>query len=102
MKLDIDEFAEGAIILNGFEDCIVGVVSEYGNGNRILYSRNAIINKLITDDLMTESEADEYFDYNIIGGHFGDQNPVFLEYALTPVITINENKQEQYNYLINE
>lgn len=82
MKLDIDEYAEGAIILNGFEDCVVGVVSEFGNGPRLLYSRAAIINKLAKNDGMTESEAEEYFDFNIIGGFFGEQNPVFLDYSL--------------------
>ena len=71
----INEHAEGAVLLTGFNDCIVGVVEEFG-GNRVLYSKEKIIQKLMED--MSEEEAYEYFDYNIIGGYFGDQNPVFL------------------------
>jgi len=26
---------------------------------------------------MTEEEAYEYYDYNILGGYFGEQGPVF-------------------------
>ena len=39
----IDEIAEGAIILDGLDDAIVGVTEEFGNETRILYSREKII-----------------------------------------------------------
>jgi len=35
-----------------------------------------IISKLCKD--MSSEEAYEYFDFNIIGGYFGEQNPIFL------------------------
>jgi hypothetical protein len=38
-------------------------------------------------DGMVYSEAEEYYDYNIIGGYFGEQNPVFLDLPLTPIKT---------------
>jgi hypothetical protein len=75
---DIDEFAEGAIILDGLDDAIVGIVEEFGNGRRILYSKYKILTILCDRDLMTMGEAEEYFDYNIIGLYAGEQNPVFL------------------------
>ena len=37
---DIDQYAEGAIILDGLNDAIIGIVEEFGNGPRILYSKN--------------------------------------------------------------
>ena len=73
---DINELAEGAILLDGFDDCIIGITEEFGNGPRILYSKEKIINKLMED--MSEEESLEYFDFNIIGGYFGEQNPIFL------------------------
>lgn len=77
MKRDeINELAEGAILLDGFDDCIIGITEEFGNGPRILYSKEKIINKLMED--MSEEESLEYFDFNIIGGYFGEQNPIFL------------------------
>lgn len=76
---DINELAEGAILLTGFDDCIIGITEEFGNEPRILYSKDKIIKKLMED--MTEEEAYEYYDYNIIGGYFGERNPIFLSYA---------------------
>jgi hypothetical protein len=75
---DIDEYAEGAIILDGLDDAIIGIVEEFGNGPRILYSKNKILTILCERDLMTHSEAVEFFDYNIIGLYAGEQNPIFL------------------------
>jgi hypothetical protein len=75
---DIDEFAEGAIILDGLNDAIIGITEEFGNGPRILYSKNKILNILCNRDGMTWSESEEFYDYNILGLHAGEQNPVFL------------------------
>ena len=75
---DINEYAEGAIILDGLDDAIIGIVEEFGNGPRILYSKNKILTILCERDEMTYSEAVEFFDYNIIGLYAGEQNPVFL------------------------
>jgi hypothetical protein len=81
MKLDmsyIDEFAEGAVILTDLNDAILGITEEFGNGPRILYSKSKIINILCERDKMTEEEAEEFYDYNILGLYAGEQNPIFL------------------------
>lgn len=78
MKLDIDEYAENAVLLVGLEDAIIGVVEEFGNGPRILYSKDKIINILIERDGMDELEAIEFYDFNILGLYTGEQNPLFL------------------------
>ena len=91
--LDIDEYADGAILLDGFEDCIIGIVEEFGNGRRILYSKDMILDKLQTRDGMTSSEAEEFYEYNILGLHAGEQNAVFLDLELLP-----EKKDEEYIY----
>jgi hypothetical protein len=75
-KEEVEELAEGAILLDGFDDCITGVVEEFGNGVRILYSRDKILGSLQKD--MSYEDALEYYYYNIVGGHFGDRNPLFL------------------------
>jgi hypothetical protein len=80
----LDEFAEGAIILDNFDDCIVGISEQFGEGNRIVYSKDMIIKKLCEE--MSEEEALEYYDYNILGGYFGEQNPIFLSISGHPHI----------------
>lgn len=72
----LDELAEGAIILSGYDDCIIGVSEEFGNGPRIIYSRKKIIEKLMVG--IEYEEALEFYYYNIVGGFFGEQNPIFL------------------------
>jgi hypothetical protein len=75
---DIDEIAEGAIILDGLDDAIIGVIEEFGRDNRILYSKNKIIEILSERDGMDWEDAEEFYGYNILGLYAGEQNPVFL------------------------
>ena len=84
MNIDIDEYAEGAILLDGLEEAIIGIVEEFGNGRRILYSKRIILSLLQTRDGMTEQEAEEFYDFNILGLYAGEQNAVFLDLSVTP------------------
>jgi hypothetical protein len=84
MNVDIDEYAEGAILLDGLEEAIIGIVEEFGNGRRILYSKRIILSLLQTRDGMTEQEAEEFYDFNILGLYAGEQNAVFLDLSVTP------------------
>jgi hypothetical protein len=84
MTVDINSYAENAILLDGLESCIVGIVEEFGGGNRILYSKSKIIQLLCERDLMTEGEAEEFYDYNILGLYAGEQNAVFLDLKINP------------------
>ena len=75
---DINEFAEGAVILDGLDDAIIGIVEEFGNGPRILYSKDKILTILCERDGMSIEEAEEFYGYNIVGLYAGEQNAVFL------------------------
>jgi hypothetical protein len=87
MVIDLNEYAEGAVLLDGLESAIIGIIEEFGNGTRVLYSKPMIINILCTRDEMTESEAEEFYQFNILGLHAGEQNAVFLDMKLLPVQT---------------
>lgn len=75
----LKEFAKGAILLDGLEEAIIGIVEEFGNGPRILYSKKKIIEILMERDSMTELDAIEFYDYNILGLYASPQNALFLE-----------------------
>ena len=94
MIVDIDSYAEGAIILDGFNGAIVGITEEFGGIKRLLYSKDKIL-KILQENLMTQSEAEEYYDYNILGLYANNQNPIFLDLEIIP-IKMNEN----YEYKI--
>jgi len=97
VTVDIDEYAEGAVLLDGLESAIVGIVEDFGNGNRILYSKQKILNILQERDLMTMGEAEEFYDYNIIGLYAGEQNAVFLDLEITPI-----KKEDGWEYQLTE
>jgi len=84
MTLDIHEYAEGAVLLAGLDNAIIGIVEDF-TGRKILYSKPKILNILMVRDGMTESEAEEFYDYNILGLYASDLNPVFLDVEVTPV-----------------
>lgn len=77
-EYDINEFCEGAIVLDGLDDAIVGIVEEFGSGPRILYSRDKILEILQKRDGMTFEESEEFYGFNILGLYAGEQNPIFL------------------------
>lgn len=79
--MDLEELfdsAFGAVILTGFDDAIIGLVEEFGNGPRILYSREKILQIMVERDGMTYEDAMEFYDFNILGLHAGEQNPIIL------------------------
>lgn len=76
---EIKEFAEGAIILDGLDEAIMGIAEEFGNGYRIVYSKSKIFGVLMNRDGMTEEEAIEFYEYNILGLYASPQNAIFFE-----------------------
>ena len=72
--MDLDELfepAEGAVVLTGFDDAIIGLAEEFGNGPRILYSREKIL-QMMTENkqkgiYLTPEPKDHNFGYPIDG-----------------------------------
>ena len=95
VTVDIDEYAEGAVLLDGLESAIVGIVEDFGSpGRKMLYSKQRILNILQERDLMTMGEAEEFYDYNILGLYAGEQNAVFLDQGLEPI----KNEENKWEY----
>jgi hypothetical protein len=98
MTVDIDEYAEGAVLLDGLEDAMIGIVEDFGSpGRKILYSKPRILHILQERDLMTYGEAEEFYDYNILGLYAGEQNAVFLDLEITPI-----KKEDGWEYQLTE
>jgi hypothetical protein len=96
--VDIDEYAEGAVLLDGLEGAIVGIVEDFGSpGRKMLYSKQRILDILQERDLMTMGEAEEFYDYNILGLYAGEQNAVFLDLEITPI-----KKEDSWEYQLKE
>ena len=65
------------MIMDGFDDCIAGVVHRYGQPTIVCYDKEKVLEQLM-DDGMTDEEAIEYFEYNQIGAWVGEQTPCFI------------------------
>lgn len=73
----IDETFEVIIYPSGFEDCIVGVGERFGGPPVAVLDVEKMFKKMEKDG-MTREEAIEYFEFNILGAHVGEENPVYL------------------------
>ena len=72
-----------AVILEGYETCIVGLAERYGiNGPVLAYDYQRCIEVLIKRDDMSYDEAVEFFEFNTLGGWFGDGTSIFVTLKL--------------------
>jgi hypothetical protein len=64
---------------DGFDDCLVGLGFRFGNRGTLVYDQAKVIEKLKQDSKMTEEEAFEYYEFNILGAFVGENMPIFVE-----------------------
>jgi hypothetical protein len=77
MTNNFDVLDEEMMIMDGFDDCIIGVCERFGQERIVAYDGDAVIDKLISNG-MTSEEALEYFDFNQLGAWVGDRTPCFI------------------------
>ena len=63
--------------IDGHDEAIMGVVHRFGQDAILCYDYEKVISQLVTDG-MTDEEASEWFDFNIIGAWGGEGTPCFL------------------------
>ena len=80
MKDKIEKFCVESeidvLFADGFDDAIIGLGRCF-NTYKVIYDKSKLIKKLMED--MTMEEAEEFFEFNIIGSYVGDGTPVFIE-----------------------
>jgi hypothetical protein len=73
----LQETEQTVPLLNGLDDALIGIGSQYTKPPTAIYSHTKIIETLIKQG-MTPEEAIEYTDYNIIGAWTGEQTPTII------------------------
>ena len=63
--------------MDGYDDCVVGTVSRFGMSPVLCYDLHKVIAKMVADG-MTEEEAYEYYNFNMIGAWVGEGTPAFI------------------------
>ena len=62
-----------------YDDAIIGVMERAGGSPVIAYDTQKILD--ILELSMPMEDAQEYFDYNILGAYMGDRTPVYITLA---------------------
>jgi len=75
-RTDVED--DAPLKMDGYDDCIVGMVERFGMTPIICYDKAKVLRKLLRDDGMTQDEAEEFFDFNQLGAWMGNGTPCFL------------------------
>ena len=65
------------LTMDGYDDCIIGVVERFGENPIVCYDKEKVLLQLELDG-MDRDEADDFFEFNQIGSWMGDSTPCFL------------------------
>lgn len=84
-RAEVDAWADASelelICADGFDDAILGIGQRF-NDHFVVYDVATVIETLMTRDGMTEEDAQEFYDVNIVGAWVGDGTPCFLSTRL--------------------
>lgn len=73
----IENYEELEILkADGFDDAVIGI--ELSSG-RLVYNTDKMIYILMNDEEMTEEDALEYLDNNVINAYVGEQTPIYIK-----------------------
>lgn len=62
---------------DGFDKAIIGIGNRCGQPDILAYDVNKCI-QILMDQGMTDEEAIDYFDYNVVGSWVGKETPIFV------------------------
>jgi hypothetical protein len=69
---------ENALVMTGFDDCVIGVLERYGMQPVVVYDKETVIHQLIAEGCDSLEGALEYYEFNQLGGWHGEKTPGFL------------------------
>jgi hypothetical protein len=61
---------------DGFDEAVIGLDV---NSSRLVYSVEKCIKILMSENEMTEEDAEEFFYYNVSGSHVGELTPIWVK-----------------------
>ena len=71
---------EELLLADGFEAALIGTGERCGQPTIAVYDREKCIELLMTRDGMTDEEAVEFFEFNVVGAWVGEQTPIFVDF----------------------
>jgi len=79
IKDRIIEYNPEALLITGYDEALVGIVSRCGSSELALYSYKKLVEITQQEgEDMDIIDAIEYVDYNILGAYMGENTPMIL------------------------
>jgi hypothetical protein len=73
-----EDVPDGILLVDGFDDCILGIGSRCGQEDIAIYSSDLIVEKIMKRDGVSWDDAYQDFEYNTLGSYVGEKTPIFL------------------------
>jgi len=73
----LKELDPDLLLMDGYNDCIAGIVERNGEEDIICYDRDAVLDKLCKMGMSFE-EAMEFYLFNQLGAYMGERTPCFV------------------------
>tara|TARA_Y100000310_G_scaffold276278_1_gene293298 strand:+ start:170 stop:436 length:267 start_codon:yes stop_codon:yes gene_type:complete len=74
----LDIGVESALVMDGYDDCVIGVMERYGMEPIVIYDKASVIQRLMDEGCDSYEGALEYYEFNQLGGFHGPKTPGFL------------------------
>ena len=78
MKKLIEEINPEALMCDGFDDAIIGIAERINLNPVVTYDVEKMLSILIDKYDMSYDEAEEYYQFNILGAWLGDNTPIYV------------------------
>jgi hypothetical protein len=76
--MDLDNLDPEAMLMEPreyYDKCIVGMAYD---GSKVIYDTLLVVQSLMEDQGMTDEEALDWFEYNMLGSYVGEGTPIFM------------------------
>jgi len=67
------------LIADGFDNAVLGIAKRACHPEVVAYDYAKCVQILVERDDMTEEEAYEFMEFNVVGAFVGERTPVFVE-----------------------
>jgi hypothetical protein len=78
IREDLSDINPEALLADGFEDALIGICYRAGQPPIAAYSRRKCI-ELLVEQGLTGEDAEEHFEFNVVGAWVGEGTPVFID-----------------------
>lgn len=82
MREIMEEYAKVSgqelLFLDGHDNAIMGLARQF-NTESIAYNKRKVIENLCLRGDMDHEEANEFFEFNIVGSYVGEHTPTFID-----------------------